>query len=422
MSVLFLKSKTAAYTLTTGYVLTQVSDGDYPSSTTRGCAYLDGRVFVMTPIGEIYQSALEDASSWAALDFIQSQKDADAGVYLGKYQEYVVAFKEFSVEFFYDAANDTGSILSPVANMTFSVGCAHENSVKDMAGTLVWLGQTRDGFGRGVFRINGNQPEKISTPQLDKILDADDLATVYSWTAKVGAHLLYGITLGTSAVTLVYDFTTSVWSFFTYLASSGSPTAPSAITAAGVVTSTSHGYSDGDIIKVSSTNGDFNGWHVVEYVDANTYNIQATGTAFSGTGSVQKYVEGIFPVIASTSCGGRQWMQDATSGALYEFDQSLYADEIGATAARVRTPKFDGGTASRKTMGQAEVVGDKIASYACVRWTDDDYATWSKFRSVDLDLNRSKVRRLGNYSRRAFEVLHVKDANFRIEALEIQEV
>jgi hypothetical protein len=55
-----------------------------------------------------------------------------------------------------------------------------------------------------------------------------------------------------------------------------------------------------------------------------------------------------------------------------------------------------------------------------LRWTDDDYVTYSKFRTIDLDLERSRARRLGNFSRRAFEVLHVKDANFRMEALEIE--
>lgn len=71
-------------------------------------------------------------------------------------------------------------------------------------------------------------------------------------------------------------------------------------------------------------------------------------------------------------------------------------------------------------MAQAELIGDKIASYAMLRWTDDDYVTYSKFRTIDLDLERSRTRRLGNFSRRSFEVLHVKDKNFRMEALEIE--
>ena len=402
------------------YTVTQVTDADYPANTVRGCAYLDGRIFVMTKIGEIYQSDTEDPASWQALSFIQSQVDSYEGVYIARYEEYIVAMKQYSTEFFYNANNPTDSVLAPVSNMYFKIGCAHENSVRDMLGTLVWLGQTQDGFGRGIFMLEGGQPKKISTPQIDKILDTDDLATVYSWSAKVGAHLLYGITLGTSALTLVYDFSTSLWSFFTYLATSGGTKTITAISAEGAVTSTSHGYSDGGIINVASTNGDFNGWHVVTNVSTNGYNIQATGTAFSGSGTSQLYTETYFPVIASTACGGRQWMQHPTSGALYEFDQDIYADEIGATAARVRTPKVDGGKAGFKTIGSTELIGDKIASYAMLRWTDDDYVTYSKFRTIDLDLERSRTRRLGNFSRRAFEVLHVKNANFRMEALEIE--
>ena len=402
------------------YTVTQVTDADYPANTVRGCAYLDGRIFVMTKIGEIYQSDTEDPASWQALSFIQSQVDSYEGVYIARYEEYIVAMKQYSTEFFYNANNPTDSVLAPVSNMYFKIGCAHENSVRDMLGTLVWLGQTQDGFGRGIFMLEGGQPKKISTPQIDKILDTDDLATVYSWSAKVGAHLLYGITLGTSALTLVYDFSTSLWSFFTYLATSGGTKTITAISAEGAVTSTSHGYSDGGIINIASTNGDFNGWHVVTNVSTNGYNIQATGTAFSGSGTSQLYTETYFPVIASTACGGRQWMQHPTSGALYEFDQDIYADEIGATAARVRTPKVDGGKAGLKTIGSTELIGDKIASYAMLRWTDDDYVTYSKFRTIDLDLERSKARRLGRFSRRAFEVLHVKNANFRMEALEIE--
>jgi len=402
------------------YTVTQVTDADYPANTVRGCAYLDGRIFVMTKIGEIYQSDIEDPASWEALSFIQSQVDSYEGVYIARYEEYIVAMKQYSTEFFYDAPNATDSVLAPVSNMYFKIGCAHENSVRDMLGTLVWLGHTQDGFGRGIFMLENGQPKKISTPQIDKILDTDDLATVYSWSAKVGAHLLYGITLGTSAVTLVYDFSTSLWSFFTYLATSGGTKTITAISADGAVTSTSHGYSDGGIINIASTNGDFNGWHVVTNVSTNGYNIQATGTAFSGSGTSQLYTETYFPVIASTACGGRQWMQHPTSGALYEFDQDIYADEIGATAARVRTPKVDGGKAGFKTIGSTELIGDKIASYAMLRWTDDDYVTYSKFRTIDLDLERSRTRRLGNFSRRAFEVLHVKNANFRLEALEIE--
>ena len=402
------------------YTVTQITDADYPSNTTRGCAFLDGRFFVMTPAGDIYQSATEDASSWAALEFIGSQIEPDTGVYLAKYNNYIVAFKSLSTEFFYDAANASGSILAPVQNMALKIGCASEDSVKEMAGTIVWMTQTRDGFGRGVFRLSGQGPEKISTPQVDKIINADSLATVYSWSANVGSHMLYGLTLVTTGVTIVYDFTSGLWSYFTYLAVSGSAKTITAITATGEAESTSHGFSDGSVVNITSTNGDFNGWHIVTYPTDNTFQLQATGTVFSGSGSAQKYTEAYFPISASTASGGKQYMQHATNGALYEFSQSAYKDPIGAIAARVRTPKFDNNTAAYKKMGSAELIGDKIASHACIRWTDDDFSTYSIFKPVDLSTDRSWVKRGGQFSRRSFEILHVANANFRMEALEIE--
>ena len=374
----------------------------------------------MTPNGDIYQSALENAASWAALEFIGTQIEPEEGVYLAKYQNYIAAFKQYSTEFFYDAANATGSILSPVQNAAFKIGCASDASVKEMAGTIVWMGQTRDGFGRGVFRLNGTTPEKISTSQIDKIINADSLATVYSWSANVGSHMLYGLTLVTTGVTLVYDFTTGEWSFFTYLASSGVNKTVTAITAAGVVTATAHGYSDGDIVLLASTNSDFNGWHVATDVTTNTFQVQATGTAFSGSGTATKHTESYFPVIASTAAGGKQYLQAATSGKLYELSQSTYTDDVGAIAARIRTPKYDGGSSKYKFVGSAELVGDKISSKCVIRHTDDDFATYSSYRPVDLSASRSRIHRLGRFSRRAFEILHVKNALLRLEAIEIE--
>lgn len=402
------------------YTVTQITDVDYPANTTRGCAFLDGRFFVMDEeSADIYQSALENAASWSALEFIGTQIEPDSGVYLAKYNNYIVAFKRYSTEFFYDAANATGSILAPVHNAAFKIGCAADGSVREMAGTIVWMGQSKDGFGRGIFRLNGNLPEKVSSGQVDKILNADSLATVYSWSCNVGSHLLYGLTLVTTGVTLVYDFTSQLWSFFTYLTSSGVNKTVTAITAAGEATSTAHGYSDGDIVLIASTNADFNGWHVVTDPTTDTFQLQATGSAFSGSGTATKHTESYFPIISSTAANGKQYMQHATSGALYEFSQSTYIDPVGAIAARIRTPKLDDGKTDYKTMPSAELIGDKVSSVAVMRYSDDDYVTNSAFRPVDLIADQSQIRRLGKFRRRSFEVLHVKNALLRLEALEI---
>ncbi len=409
-STLFFKTTTTAYSYD-GATITQVTDVDYPATTARGAAFLDGRFFVMTPSADIYQSATEDALNWNALEFIGAAIEPDTGIYLAKYQNYICALKGWSTEFFYDAANATGSILSPVPNMAFKIGCAVDASAKEMAGTIVWMGQT---------------PEKISTSSVEKILDADDLAAVKSWACKVGSHTLYGLTLGTLGVTLVYDFESGLWQFFTYLQTSGGTVALTAISATGTVTSTAHGFTDGQIIKIAGTTT-FDGFQVVTNVATNTYDIQTQGTAFSGAGTAQLYTETVFPIIASTACGGTQWMQDATSGALYTLTQTAYADAIGAIAARIHTPKFDGiptrtgaiGTNDLKKISCTEIIGDKIASNALIRWSDDDYTTYTKTRPINLALDRAWVNRCGQFVRRSWEVLHVENTAFRVEALEI---
>ena len=417
-----LGSTASTYTQTTSspYTITQVTDPDYPANTCRGAAYLDGTFYVLSPDGTINGSNIEDSQSWNALNFIQAIIKPGAGVFITNYQSYVMVLKEWSTEFFYDAGNPApGSPLGPVPSMAFSIGCASEDSVQTPVGTVVWMSQTEDGKGRGIYRLNGTAPEKISTPSVEKILDADDLANVKSWNAKVGSRILYGISLGTVAKTLVYDFSTSLWTFWTYLETSGAAKTVTAVSSTGVVTSTAHGYSDGDIVNISGTTT-FDGFAVVTNVTANTFTIQTTGTAFSGSGSVQKYIEGVFPIIASTSSGGVQYMQADTSGALYTLDQNSYKDPIGAIAARIRTSKWDGGTANWKRISSTEFIGDKIDSYCLIRKTDDDYQTYSGFRPINMNATRSWIKGCGRTSRRAWEVLHVEDSLFRGESLEIE--
>lgn len=404
------------------YVIFTITDTDYPINTVRGCVFLDGRFFVMTPSGEIQQSALEDASSWAALDFIQSQIDAGRGVFLSRMKNYIVAFKDWSTEFFYDAANSEGSILSPVQNAAFQIGCASDGSVQEMSDTICWMGQTKVGFGRGIYALQGTEAQKFSTPAVDKILDADDLSEVHSWSATVGPHSLYGITLVSSKVTLAYDFSSQVWSFFTSLTAINDPLSISSISVDGkVTTATNHGLSDGAIVKISDVNDDFNGWHISTDITSDTVQIQSDGTAVAGFGSLQRYKETWFPIVSSVRAEGRQYMQDAVSGALYEFSQNVLRDGGNGIAMRIRTPKIDDGSSRAKTMGPVELVGDKVPSVALVRHSDDDYGTNSNFRPVDLGAKRSRIRRVGKTNRRSFEILHVGDALVRLEAIEIGE-
>ena len=119
-----VKGTGTAYTFT-GTAATGISDVDYPTLTTRGIAYLDGTYYVMEPDGTIRNSlaAADDPTSWPTDGFISAEFEPDTGVYLGKALNYVVAFGQWTTELFWDAANPTGSPLSPVQNGVLLIGC-----------------------------------------------------------------------------------------------------------------------------------------------------------------------------------------------------------------------------------------------------------------------------------------------------------
>ena len=563
------------------YSVAQVTDADYPGNTCRGTAYLDGRVFVMAPNGDIYQSADGDFTSWAATEFIGADIEPDKGMYLAKWNSYIMALKAYSCQFYYDAANATGSILSPAENMAFRVGCASADSVKEVAGSVAWLGQTKDGQGRSIYLMTPQGPQAISTPSVDRVLTHDDLASVNSWVAKTGAHVLYGITLGSSGVTLVYDFSTKMWSYFSYLAGSADYKAVTAVSADGEVTCADHGYTEQEIVQLAGA-GDFSGFRIVQSVTGtDTFKVGTTGAAFSGYALVQDYSEDEFPIVCSTSAGGIQW--GAMSGRLFILDSETYWDnadqdtvgyfldspnycshpndldnvawfnstsgitvtpdsivgpdgtdmacavtlttgtnkkyltqafvpdfgtytlsaylkrktgsgtiklvavdggittntstvsitgawalysftyvvsagaeqDIGieidtngdevyawgfrlqsgssatspgygsvnffgtAMLAKVRPIKFDGGSSAWKFVHEAEIIADKTDTDIYLRWSDDDFASYSPWRQINLRDKRARTRRLGRTSRRTFELKHLDNKPLRLEALEL---
>jgi hypothetical protein len=72
-----------------------------------------------------------------------------------------------------------------------------------------------------------------------------------------------------------------------------------------------------------------------------------------------------------------------------------------------------------KFFGRLEVIGDQITTTLYVRYTGDDYQTYSKYRPVSLAGKRAMLTRLGRDRRRAFEVRHTDNTPLRLEALEM---
>jgi hypothetical protein len=178
-----------------------------------GVAYLDTYVAVLTKDGRIYTSNAADPTTWDALSFISTTSQPDLATGITSHLNYVVAFNEWSTQFFYDSGNALGSPLLPNTSANIEIGCANGNSIAKFEQTVAWVGQSNTA-GKGVYLLNGISPIKISNQYIDKYLDADTCANCTGVGIKFNGHSLYILTLPDSDITFVFDIDEKLWTFW----------------------------------------------------------------------------------------------------------------------------------------------------------------------------------------------------------------
>ena len=188
-------------------------DSDYPATTVKGWAYLNGPEYVMDLKSVIWGSAINSVSvpgDWDPLNFIRAQIEPDNGICMAKQLVYAIAMKEWSTEIFFDAGNAVGSPLGPVEGSKVSFGCASADSVQSIDDILFWITTNRTAsvqvgmMQQLSFRI-------ISTKYIDKLLAEADLSTVFSWQLKLDGHNFYVITIKNANLTLAFDISENRW-------------------------------------------------------------------------------------------------------------------------------------------------------------------------------------------------------------------
>lgn len=419
---LFLKNEDSAWQITGG-ALTQITDADYPSETVPGAVSLDSYIFVMTPEAEIYNSDLDTPTAWNPLNFITAEMEPDAGVAIAKHLNYVVALGRWSTEFFYNAANATGSPLARLEASSLWIGCASARSVVNIGNNLLWVAKDRT-KGRFVIALEGLTAQRVSTPAIDRILTASTLTTVQSYPVMLDGHLFYVLNLVDDGLTLVMDLTTKKWAVWTTLVAAAAQSV-SSITRSGetaTVGITAHGHAEGAIVTLAGADqADYNGDFIAHNVTANTFDITVRNspvTPATGTITVKGYTEGQFIGAYYAFNGDTNYLQDKSTGDVYSISSTVYKDGSVPINVRLRTRDHDMDTLFGKFVAHLRLHADREDSFVSLRWSDDDFQTYSKFRDKWLDVDPVQFDRLGRFRRRAFEVAHVGNTAFRLAYLE----
>jgi hypothetical protein len=135
--------------------------------------------------------------------------------------------------------------------------------------------------------------------------------------------------------------------------------------------------------------------------------------------TTENNVEGYFRGQFYAKFNDTDLLQHDDEGIVYQFDPDTYQDYGNPIAVLARTPLTDFGNNSRKFYGDIQIIGDKVDSFALLRYTNDDYQTYSAWQNVNLNTSKSNVNRNGAGRRRSFDLLHADNVPLRLEYLEV---
>ena len=350
----------------------------------RGGVVLNGKAFVADhDTGDIFESDIEDPTTWGALNFRQAELEPDDAIYVAKHHENVVVLGARTTEFFYDNANPTGSTLNPRTDVSYETGTVDFDSIWEESDVIFFVGQTESG-GIGVYMIDGFQLSKISTSTIDTFLTSalttDGINLVGSG-FQSGGRMFYVLTLYNKPTdiepitTLVLSAGKSIWGFWE-LAHTGLDDFPLVAWTPSTTTRAGTGIlSNGDLITVGDD-----------------FNPQDTTNASS------VFEDGVFEV----------GVWSATGAAGEPIPMEIVPGHI------------DGGTRRKKTMRDLWPVVDPLQSSEniSISWADDQGTSFNTPRTVDASNVNARLNKMGSFRQRKFKIQFTGTQQVRIESLE----
>lgn len=187
--------------------------------------YLNNRVFVgSTNNGQIYQSDLGNFFNFPSTEWITPEAYGGKLVDLGRYNNYIVAFKEYSTEFFEDVANQNGSVLGRVEQAVQQVGCVNPATIVDTGGgEMIWVTNDESGRKRVQKLNNSFNLQDITDPYLAKYLELmGSYDGSFAFLTSVAGKQFYVLSIAAtyyptasstdiSNITFVYDLELGLW-------------------------------------------------------------------------------------------------------------------------------------------------------------------------------------------------------------------
>lgn len=333
----------------------QVTDIDLPSVMYPQMVFLDGYLFVAKyGSGDIYNSDLDDPTSWTPGNYITAEISPDTNLYITKIKNYLVCFGNEGIEFFYDSANPQGSPLS--RNESYYKKVRLWSGVAEVNDELFFIGRSVN-QGLRVFNLDGNNLKEISPNWVNRYLNTlvppvvgeQPFYKVNVFPFSMGGHQFLGFSIQANFI-IVYDLEENFWYKWTF--------GPSFNTTTNRIEGWVRDFSTNDSLLLLGGQVDFSKATDTVYQD---FSINFTASYIT-----EDVTQGTF-----------NWKSCHRLG--------LYCDYPTISAT----------------------------SYAQVSWSDDDGNTWSTPRNLLVTTNNPYITQLGRFRSRNWKIEYTDNYPFR---------
>lgn len=372
--------------------LVEITDTDFPGhlstyTLARGGAVLDGTLYVINTAGTISGSDIEDPTTWNALNIVTAEVKQDGGVALAEHNNHIAAFGTRTIEYFYDAANPTGSPLAVRQDVSHEIGLANFDTLWGTKNKLLFVAQSKHGA-LGVYIMQAFEVVEISPPSMDTFLTSavhDDDKKLIASGFTAGNESFYILTVYhliddnvTSLESMVYNLTSGTWTRFE-LMHSGIDDCP-----------------------------------LVDYAVANTTQL---GKGILTNGDIVTVADDFSPMDSVNAQGG-VFADDVFEPGVFTAGSPGYGENI---SMEVITGHTDNGTVNRKFMSSLRVAGPKTdnSQTLTVQWSNEDNNSYNAGKTIDTSIPGRRITRLGSYRQRNIKLTYAGSERIEIDALEI---
>lgn len=191
-------STSGIITIDSSNTVVTASDAQLPAHNPN-LVFLDGYVFaVETSTGKIFNSDVNDPLSWTTDAFIVAEQEADLTVKIAKVNNYLIAFGNNSIEYYWDAANAAPDSPmqrndSPIKYNGYIAGLSQYGN------DLYYIG--KDDHGQpDVFKLSDFKIENVGSPSISRYLNQAG-SSISAWTGNIvgiQGHTFYVVSAGSS--------------------------------------------------------------------------------------------------------------------------------------------------------------------------------------------------------------------------------